>query len=123
MSQDDLVKIGMESGFPELVGKGRFTTSTQELLVLETDVIMDLLYGEDETEDGLFTFVAKIHKGNWRWGSYWQLIIKDFAGNFWGLQFEDTSGDEYWNSLSDFTEHKFYPVKRLEQTTYAYERI
>lgn len=112
----------MDHGFSESIGRDKMVTGTQELLTLETDVIMDLLFGEDHTEDGLFTFVDKVHEGDWRWGSTWQLVIKDIAGNLWGLDFRDTAGDEYWNSLSDYTEHKFYPIKVEEHITYKYVR-
>lgn len=116
---DQLLDKAMSEGFPELVGEGKFTNN--ESLKLCTETLMDLMVG-DKSEDGLFTLVENVYCGLWRWGTKWQLVIKDFAGNLWAVDYRESSTEEYYNSLSEYTEHELYPVDAVETKVYRYVR-
>lgn len=123
MTTEDTLTQAMATGFPDLVGKGKFTDN--ETVTLPTETIMDLLDGRygGESADQLFSYVANVYCGEWRWGNTCQLVIRDVANNFWALDYRESSGDNYYNSLSDFTEHEFYPVKQVETKIFKYVRI
>lgn len=63
----------------------------------------------------------------WRWGYWHTLIIKDSEGNFWAHDYQEQTGDNYWNSISGdgFNDNydrqiQFYRVIPTEVVTIVY---
>jgi len=59
----------------------------------------------------------------WRWGNVYELIISDSEGKFWATTYQEQSGDNYYNSLEDYSEVEFYQVEAVEVKTVEYRKI
>lgn len=88
-------------------------------MLVETEELFELI-GGDDTEN--LTHVETVYLGNWRWGSIFQLVVKDKEGKLWGIDFREGTGDEYYNSLQTHLEHELVPMdsRPVTKTEYFY---
>lgn len=91
-------------------------------LILDSDKTMMLIDGHPDVTD--YTFVTSEFAGEWRWGTSYEVIIKDDAtGKLWGTTYNQQIGDNYYNSLEDGDSVHFYPVEAVEKTVVEYRRL
>lgn len=94
-------------------------------LEIETALLRDIIMNADSEEftEG-YVFVEDIMTGEWRWGVERRAVIKDLSNRFWAVDYRESVGDEYYNSLDDEgSSVDMYPVAPRVETIIRYERI
>lgn len=94
-------------------------------LKVEKDIISELIIEEND-EDEEYVRIAVEYLGDWRWGTQNRLVIQDKAKNFWAIEYQEQSGDNYWISLDDEVDEngkvELYEVVPQETVITVYRR-
>lgn len=95
-----------------------------ETLEIDAELLKDLITTADifEPQEG-FLYVEDRMTGEWRWGVERRAIIKDDSGKYWAIDYRESVGDEYYNSIDDEDSTvELYSVMPQEATIITYVR-
>jgi len=93
-----------------------------ENLILESEKVLAIIDGHPDVTE--FTLIDSEFYGEWRWGTSYQIVIKDnTTQQLWATVYNQQVGDNYYNSLEDGDTVHFYPVEEYNIVATHYRRV